>query len=45
MEKVIYVEKKRKKKWREVDDWLTLLYAVLGSLLALVAAFMGTAMR
>jgi hypothetical protein len=34
-----------KKKWREADDWLTLLYALLGSLLAVVAILTGTAMR
>jgi hypothetical protein len=44
MQRVVLIDD-RKKKWREADDWLTLLYAVLGSSLALVAAVMGATMR
>lgn len=36
MERVVLIEE-RKKKWREADDWLTLLYALLAGLLAAFA--------
>jgi len=35
----VYIKRERKKKWKESDDWLTLFYALFGSLLvALVMA-------